>query len=156
MRTEDPLDLTLQGVPSDNDSLTAVLYDLAGAGFAASYRPAREPVEGQPSVVCGACGRSSPARDLTVLQERRLEGASDPDDLVLAVAATCPACGTGGVMVLGYGPEASPEDSDIVASLHDAVRAQEAGGDDPDEEPVADPGGDSDPDANEGFEPPAD
>lgn len=157
-------DPAANGVPSDNDSLSAVLAELAAAGFAASYRPAPGPVEGRPAVVCGACGRSAAAEDLRVEGERRLEGASEPDEMVLAVAATCPSCGTGGVIVLGYGPEASADDSDLVLALlrptastpAATVPAASGGGDgddDADEGPTADPGGDSDPDANEGFEP---
>jgi hypothetical protein len=155
MRTQDPIDLTTRGVPSDNDSLTGVLRDLASDGFEASYRPAPESVEGRAAVVCGACGRATPAADLDLVAERRMEGASDPDEMLLAVAATCPACSTGGVIVLGYGPNASVEDSDIVVALHEA-QCVATGGDDDDEGSTADPGGDSDPDANEGFEPPAD
>ncbi|MGN6694987.1 MAG: DUF2231 domain-containing protein [Aquihabitans sp.] len=154
------------GNPSDNESLSAVLRELGSIGFASSYRPSPEPVEGRPAVVCGTCGRATAAEDLRVDVERRLEGASEPDEMVLAVAATCPACGTGGVIVLGYGPEASAEDSDLVLALHrptvpaeasgDTVAAGSGGGDDEGDGEVADPGGDSDPDANEGFEPPAD
>jgi hypothetical protein len=59
------------------------------------------------------------------------------------------------VIVLGYGPSASVEDSDIVVALHRAESVV-AGDDDEDAGETADPGGDSDPDANEGFEPPAD
>lgn len=156
-------DPAANGIPSDNDSLTGVLRDLTAIGFGASYRPAREPVEGRAAVVCGACGRSTAAEDLHLDVERRLEGASEPDEMVLVVAATCPACGSGGVIVLGYGPEASPEDSDIVlALLHPPTASAPAAGpggdedDDGDGGSVADPGGDSDPDANEGFEPPSD
>jgi hypothetical protein len=155
MRTQDPIDLAARGVPSDNDSLTGVLRDLASDGFGASYRPARERVEGRAAVVCGACGRSTPAADLEVVAERRMEGASEPDEMLLAVAAPCPACGAGGVIVLGYGPNASVEDSDIVVALHEAESVA-TGDDDEEGGSTADPGGDSDPDANEGFEPPSD
>ncbi|WP_421118686.1 hypothetical protein ACE2AJ_15150 [Aquihabitans daechungensis] len=154
MRTEDPIDLATHGVPSDNDSLVGVLRDLEDRGFAASYRPAPDAVEGRAAVRCGACGRSTPAEDLDVVAERRLEGASDPDDLVLVVAATCPACETGGVIVLGYGPEASVEDSDIVVALRHPDAVAVGGDDDEEDGSTADPGGDSDPDAGEGFEPP--
>lgn len=157
---ETPDGLAPPGAPGDNDSLTDVLRDLAEIGFSSSFRPATEPVDGRPAVVCAACGRTSAAADLQVSVERRLEGASDPDEMVMAVAARCPGCGTGGALVLGYGPEASVEDSDLVLALQSAPTAPEvadgpvaAGGDDEDGD-VADPGGDSDPDANEGFEPP--
>ena len=60
---------------------------------------------------------------------------------------------------LGYSPEASPEDADLVVAMHQVASAAPpiAGGDDDeggDGGAVADPGGDSDPDANEGFEVP--
>lgn len=121
-------DPAANGTPSDNDSLTAVLDGLVEEGFAASYRPARGPVEGRPAVVCGACGRSTAAEDLRVEVERRLEGASEPDEMVLAVAARCPACGAGGVLVLGYGPEASAEDSDLVLALRQPAVSTGAAG----------------------------
>jgi hypothetical protein len=157
MRTDDPIDLAPLGAPSDNDTLTAVLSELADDGFAASYRPAPGGVGGQPAIVCGVCGRSAPVADLRVACERRMEGASDPDAMVLAVAARCPACGSGGVVVLGYGPNASEGDADAILALHQASLAALGGDDDEDgDDATADPGGDSDPDANEGFEPPSD
>ncbi|MCU1371792.1 MAG: hypothetical protein JWO77_2986 [Ilumatobacteraceae bacterium] len=116
---DDPTRLPHDEQVSADESLTGVLRRLAADGFDASFRPTREPVEGQAAVVCGACGRAAPAADLQVLEERRLEGASDPDDMVLVVAASCPACGARGTIALGYGPEASPEDSDLVVALHD-------------------------------------
>lgn len=147
----DPAHLAEPGAPSDNDSLIEVLRVLAGRGYESSFRPAG----GRAALVCGACGAITDAQQMPVAEERRLEGASDPDDLVLAVAATCPICQTGGVLVLGFGPNASPEDADIVVALPAPRAAEETGGDDDDDgEPVADPGGDSDPDAGEGFEAP--
>ena len=59
----------------------------------------------------------SAARDLVVHLERRLEGASDPDDLALVVATNCPICGAPATLVLSYGPHASDQDSDIVLAL---------------------------------------
>jgi hypothetical protein len=47
----------------------------------------------------------------------RLEGASDPADMLAAVAATCPTCGTRGVLVANYGPEAMIEDADVLRAL---------------------------------------
>jgi hypothetical protein len=48
---------------------------------------------------------------------RRTEGASDPDDMLAVVGLTCPRCGTQGTAVLGYGPEADPDDAEIVVRL---------------------------------------
>jgi hypothetical protein len=50
---------------------------------------------------------------------RRLEGASDPADMVAIVAVTCPRCGNQGTAVLAFGPAASAEDSDVLAVLRD-------------------------------------
>ena len=50
---------------------------------------------------------------------RRLEGASDPDDMMAVVALECGVCGAAGTMVLGYGPSATAADSDVLRSLRD-------------------------------------
>jgi hypothetical protein len=49
----------------------------------------------------------------------RIEGASDPDDEVAVVAMTCPSCGCKGTLVLKYGSEATPEESDVLRALED-------------------------------------
>ncbi len=69
------------------------------------------------SIRCGACGTESPAAGYDVAELRRMEGASDPADMAAVVAAACPSCGAGGAMVLMYGPEAGPADSDVLAAL---------------------------------------
>jgi hypothetical protein len=50
---------------------------------------------------------------------RRLEGESDPADMVAIVAITCPQCGRRGTMVLGFGPAATAEDADVLHELID-------------------------------------
>lgn len=97
----------------DDDTVVGLLEALRADGFTADLRPRDE----SGSVVCGACDATTPADPLIDLDERRLEGASDPDDMVLVVAARCPSCETGGVMVLGFGPNASAEDAGVVALL---------------------------------------
>jgi hypothetical protein len=48
---------------------------------------------------------------LEVDHERRLEGASDPADEMLVLAGTCQGCGERAVLLLGFGPTASPADA---------------------------------------------
>jgi hypothetical protein len=48
---------------------------------------------------------------------RRLEGASDPDDLVAVVGLVCPVCGARIAAVLHYGPTASAAEADVLAAL---------------------------------------
>lgn len=93
-------------------TLRRVLDDLAGRGFGgqmASHEGGR--------VRCLTCRGDSDAAALEVHAIERLEGASDPDDMLAVVAARCPRCGTGGTLVLGYGPDASVDDADVLAAL---------------------------------------
>lgn len=98
--------------PSDNTTMTRVLRELGDAGWKGQMIT----VAGG-SVRCTNCDAVSAAGDLQAATERRLEGASDPDDMTLVIAAECPACRTKSTLVLGYGPAASDEDGDIVVAL---------------------------------------
>ncbi len=69
------------------------------------------------TVECESCKATSPASSIDPVRHHRLEGASDAADLALVVEAKCPACGTGGVLTLGYGPNASAEDEAVLADL---------------------------------------
>lgn len=42
---------------------------------------------------------------------------SDPDDMLMIVAVTCPVCGARGTLTLGYGPIASIEDTDVLRDI---------------------------------------
>ena len=100
--------------PSDNTTLTTVLAGYEGSGFDAAFSPRDASV-----IECLTCGATLPAAQFTIASLRRLEGASDPDDMIAVVAITCPMCSAQGVLVLGYGPMASAQDSDILVALHD-------------------------------------
>jgi hypothetical protein len=112
-RHDQPAGSQVAGAPSDNTSVTAVLERLAEDGFGTDFRPGGHPA----ALRCDQCGRESAVGDFTDLVEHRLEGASDPDDMVIVVAARCPECGARGKVVLGYGPASSDVDSDLVAAL---------------------------------------
>lgn len=107
------------GAPSDHDELRSVLARLATEGWDQQIVPGSEPA----SLRCGHCREVHSITAWTVDDERRLEGASDPADMVIVVAATCPACGHRGAIALGYGPEASAVDSDLVAALPNRPRS---------------------------------
>ena len=70
-------------------------------------------------VRCYACHHDTPATEIELNDLVRVECFSDPDDLVPVAAVTCPKCGHKGTIVLKYGPEASLEDSDVLAALSD-------------------------------------
>ena len=100
---------------SDNDKVGATLgeimgqFEAAGFGGQMASRPGGR-------LLCFTCRTESDASAVEVSGFRRTEGASDPDDMLAAVAVTCPHCGTRATVVLAYGPEA-PED-DANALLH--------------------------------------
>jgi hypothetical protein len=102
------------GAPHDGTTLTEVLIGYADAGFDGTFTACE-----QASIECNSCSAISPASLFQMASLRRLEGASDPDDMMSVVAITCPACRRDGVLVLGFGPTATAEDSDISKALQD-------------------------------------
>lgn len=100
------------GAPSDNTDLSAVLNTWDEHGFSGQFIG----LEGG-RIECVSCGDVSRASQFEVVEWRRLEGASDPDDMMNTVAAHCPACGAGGTLILGYGVNASDIDVDLSTEL---------------------------------------
>lgn len=100
------------GAPSDYDTLQGVLATLAGDGW-----------DGEADAVEGGlirwrrCRHEVAASDVEVDGLRRMEGASDPADMLAVVAATCPACGDRAALVLHYGPTAGSADADVLVAL---------------------------------------
>lgn len=68
-------------------------------------------------VHCFTCSRAFAASSVDASAARRLEGASDPADMLLVVAVTCPHCGASGALTLSYGPEATLEDAEVLRAL---------------------------------------
>jgi hypothetical protein len=105
---------TGEGVPSDNTTLVDVMNRYQEAGFDAQFGAAEGGM-----VHCYACGAHSRPEDAELVSLRRMEGASDPADMVAVVALHCPVCRAGGVLALTYGPESSAEDADLLVRLED-------------------------------------
>lgn len=70
-------------------------------------------------VECGHCGASIAPADVRLEGMRRIEGASDPADMVLIGALVCPRCDSHGTATLQYGPMAPPEHADVLRELAD-------------------------------------
>ncbi len=94
--------------------MTDVLEAYAQGGFDSSFV-----VSDDSKLECVECGVISEPADVSMSSLRRLEGASDPDDMVAVVAITCPACGAKGTAVLGFGPMATLQDSEVLKELRD-------------------------------------
>ena len=106
----------IPGVPSDNTTLLEVLKELADRGFDASMWVAPDG-----KLRCEGCDAEVEPSALIVHELRRLEGASDPDDMVIVAAVECPNCGTKASIVMHYGPESSPEDMEVLRHLERAA-----------------------------------
>ncbi len=100
--------------PSDNTTLHEVLAALAEEGWTANLS-----ITDDGEVRCPECGITSPPEDVGVDRLRRLEGASDPDDMMAVVAMTCPNCAARGVAVASYGPNATEGDVFLLRALED-------------------------------------
>jgi hypothetical protein len=83
-------------------TLLAVLEAATQHGFESDLLIEPEPRD-QPTVRCGACDVASPAAGFPRAWRWRLEGASDPDDMLDVSALRCPACGRGGTLVTAFG-----------------------------------------------------
>src|SRR6478609_1079972 len=97
--------------PTDT-ALGEVMGNLDADGYGGQFRAADA---GQ--VQCLTCRTVFDASTLGGDDVTRLEGASDPADMVMVVPARCPACHTGGTLVLGYGPDASVDDAEVAQRL---------------------------------------
>ena len=100
------------GAPSDNDTLQNVLDGLAAEG----YDGESDALEGG-SIRWRRCRHEAPAADTTVELLRRMEGASDPADMLAAMGVTCPVCGDKAALVVHYGPTAGSADADVLVAL---------------------------------------
>src|SRR5215213_5672630 len=99
---------------SDETTLTAVLASYESAGFDAQLAATDE---GQ--VHCYSCGANADPDKVELHSLRRLEGASDPADMLAVAAVSCPTCAVKGVLVLNYGPDTTPGEADVLIGLED-------------------------------------
>ncbi|MFN3216265.1 MAG: hypothetical protein ACE367_07210 [Acidimicrobiales bacterium] len=113
VRTEGHADERSDQTPAHGAStLTEVLREAAGNGYEGEFFA----LDGG-RVRCGHCNTEMPVSTVHVEHVHRLEGASDPDDLLLVASLRCPACDNGGTLTLGYGPNATGADVDVLREL---------------------------------------
>jgi hypothetical protein len=98
--------------PLDAASLEDIMATLEAAGFTAQMaaRPGA-------MIVCFSCHEETPASDIGLEALGRAEGPSDPADMLAVAGLTCPHCAARATVVLGYGPEADPDDAEVLVSL---------------------------------------
>jgi hypothetical protein len=103
------------GAPSDNTTLLDVLRAFEDEGYEAQLA-----VTDDARVRCSVCRTESEPATMGFHALRRLEGASDPDDMMAVVALECPSCGAKGTAVLSFGPEASAAEAEVLLALDDS------------------------------------
>ncbi len=108
---------------SADATITDVLEGYAQGGFSSSFV-----VTDEAALECLECSAVSTPDTVTMSSLRRLEGESDPADMVAVVALTCPACGARGTAVLGFGPMSTEQDSSVIQGLRDDRGDTEAPG----------------------------
>jgi hypothetical protein len=92
--------------------LLRVLAKLEEEGFVGQFVPREGGV-----LRCAAGNHEFSAASADAESARRLEGVSDPADMMIVFGLRCPICGAAGTLVLHYGPESSPEESDVLAAF---------------------------------------
>jgi hypothetical protein len=99
-------------LPADGSTVGEIVAALEAEGFTAQLaaRPGGR-------IMCFACHEESPATEARLDALGRTEGASDPADMLAVAGLACPRCHARGTMVLGYGPEADPDDAEVLAHL---------------------------------------
>jgi hypothetical protein len=108
-------------VPTGATQLTDVLQVAGEEGFAIEFDVADE-ADDHDALACAACGQVSPAGDFRRAWSHRLEGVSDPADMLHVSALTCPACQARGVFVSPFGPAASDRQATVLRELAEPER----------------------------------
>jgi hypothetical protein len=100
--------------PSDNTTLLEVIRSYEDAGFTGQFGISEEGL-----LQCYTCNTVSPPARASLHSLRRMEGASDPADMLAVLAITCPQCSAQGTVVVHYGPESEPGESAVLLALDD-------------------------------------
>jgi hypothetical protein len=97
--------------PTDTP-LLEVLRRLEGEGYASQFRS----IDGG-RIECLTCHTAFAADRHQPIEVVRLEGVSDPADMLMVVPLECPNCSSRGTLVANYGPEATLEDAEATRLL---------------------------------------
>ena len=103
-----------RGVPSDNTTLVEVLERYDASGFTCQFG-----VTDDAELRCFTCHNTVRPEEVELVSLRRMEGASDPDDMLAIAALRCPRCDAQGTITLGYGPDSAAEESELLLRLED-------------------------------------
>jgi hypothetical protein len=112
MQADEPTQ-PVPGVPVDR-TLLSVLERLQADGFEGDMF-----VTPDAEIRCGACRHLAAPTEFELHAIRRLEGVSDPSDEAAVLALTCRVCGARGTAIVRSGPEAEPQDVQVLRTVDD-------------------------------------
>ncbi len=99
-------------VPQGASTILDVLNAAAEQGYRTQFIARDDEL-----IECVACSAATAPETFEIERARRLEGASDPADMLIIVWSACPACGALGTLMLGYGPNAAGPDAALLGKL---------------------------------------
>src|SRR5262249_30666128 len=108
----DPARTDLTGVARDAQTLADVIARLEQAGYRSQFAIPRESPPDAGRISCLVCRTQSHPPDVRVDALLRLEGASEPDEMLAIAALVCPQCGARGSLVVNYGPLGDAQEMD--------------------------------------------
>jgi hypothetical protein len=112
-----------RNLPEDT-ALASVQGVLSDEGYSGQFIAAAEA-----RVLCTRCRSLLAAAWLGADDVTRLEGASDPADMMVVVPLTCPVCGQRGTLIMSFGPEMGQEEAEVFNAM--PRHPHEGGGDHP-------------------------
>ena len=98
--------------PPTDSSLLSVLRRFDAEGFSSQFQATEGAV-----ITCLTCRAELPVSSVDANRIVRLEGASDPSDMLAIIPVECPECGARGTLVSNFGPEATVEEAEVLIAL---------------------------------------
>src|SRR6056297_3259929 len=111
-----PTTSATNATPTGAGRLAELLDRAEREGFDTEFDVSDEPSD-LDRIRCAVCHHDIAAGSVERVWSQRLEGASDPADMLHVSALTCPNCGAGGVFVSPFGPNASARQAAVLSSL---------------------------------------
>ena len=108
--------VTSRGGISGGLSIADALREFEARGYVGQFAI----VEGG-EVKCNACGHAHQPADVSLDAMRRVEGVSDPADMLFIGALQCPHCGARGTAIVNYGTLAQPDDAAALRGFEDQL-----------------------------------